>query len=296
MSLYVPFVESAIVFIENGQMSHFQSWILFAVYFVLLSSMLVKLFVDPNSMGPFWFSFRVNIVILHHFYFYLAAVSVVVVLLTQMAQTPYVAVVPFGLMCVYTLFFRPFKQFHNNLHSAFNYCAISVFVFFNFFVLKTQRREINYEKVFVFLFVCFAVLFVSAFASVLSMVSHYRRVYVTLPKLKELERERKRKENEVLSRLAQANVLEAAKKSQEKNFFLRNIVCQKDRIVDYSDRLLLQKKESECDNQIPIQKIDSIEKYEKMRMHIKEVRKEVMLKYKDYSQKQKLREKGGLLK
>lgn len=66
--------------------------------------------------------------------------------------------------------------------------------------------------------------------------------------------------------------------------------------MDYSDRLLLQKKESECDNQIPIEKIDSIEKYEQMRMHIKEVRKEVMLKYKDYSQKQKLKEKGALLK
>ena len=47
IALYVPFVESAIVFIENGQMSHFQSWIIFAVYVLMLVVMIAKFFNDP---------------------------------------------------------------------------------------------------------------------------------------------------------------------------------------------------------------------------------------------------------
>ena len=164
-----------------------------------------------------------------------------IVLLSQLVHTSYISVIPFGFMCVYTLLFRPYKRLEDNLFSVLNYSAMIMFVFFNFFALKTENREINSNKVFLFLFVCLIVLFFICVCSVVMFVLEWRRIFIKVPQIEKVLEKRRKKEKEVLHNLVKANIVDAMEKTKTKNDFFKTVITSKESILDYSNRMLIEK-------------------------------------------------------
>lgn len=131
----IYFAFSSALFFKYGTISHIPSLLIFISTLIILIGVISKFYHEPCPFDYFRFSFKSTAIAMNHWHFY-TIVIIIISILEVLVPTKY-SWAP-GIPCIslflFTLIYRPYLKFIENLRSAFNLLMMSIFVGFRFFI------------------------------------------------------------------------------------------------------------------------------------------------------------------
>ena len=174
MAFFVYFVACTSIFFQMGSLTHIPSILIIILYVVIFLFTWIHFIRDPCSFGYFRFSFIHRELAMKHYFVYLFVLTSSVLLLSLLPQYSFAALPPLLLMLIYTLAYRPYQYFKQNLRSAFNLLTMCSFVGFKIFAEMSNKKQLSSTTTTVFLLVNVGVLLpVVLVLSLISSIYYY---------------------------------------------------------------------------------------------------------------------------
>lgn len=96
---------------------------------------------DAHSFGNFRYSFRPKFFPLIHYYFYTIMLITVCLLLAFLPQIPWSPIVAPGLLLLFTVLTRPYKQLRENMRACICLCVILIILSLRIVLVKSSDRQ-----------------------------------------------------------------------------------------------------------------------------------------------------------
>ena len=97
-----------------------------------------------------------------------------VALLTILSNLVWVPLIPCAIMCVYTLAYRPYKNFGDNIRSSFNLIVMSAFLGLRMYVSQCTLHQLKSEFMMILVIIGYILLFVVLLVGLISAIYYYR--------------------------------------------------------------------------------------------------------------------------
>lgn len=154
----IYFTFASALFFKYGTITHILSLLIFIFTTIVMITAILKFHFDPCPFDYFRFSFRSTKLALHHWYFHIV-LNILVSLLVVISSSKFSwspAIVCLALL-IFTLVYRPYNKFSDNLRSGWNLFVMCSFIGFRFFIEQIPPASLNLimpTYIFLFLIVC----------------------------------------------------------------------------------------------------------------------------------------------
>lgn len=154
----IYFTFTSALFFKYGIKTNIPSLVIFSITSIIIVAVLLKFYFDPYQFGYFRFSFRCAYLAINHWNLHII-VSIALPLLMILLPIKYSWMA--GISCVFlllfTIIYRPYIRFAENLRSVFNLLVMCSFIGFRFFTQNLSFTNLNSISTYIFLFVIVAV-------------------------------------------------------------------------------------------------------------------------------------------
>ena len=185
---------------------------------------------DPSAFDFFLFSFKKSKIALKHVFFFYAALLSTVASLTLLPKLPYLSVIPFALLTLYTAIARPFLENRESVRSALCSTAIAVTVGMRT-LLKFSNEPTNSQSTFVYFLSALIAVFCALLFSLLCFVYHCVFIFYIKPKMQRGENLKIMEDLEFLHLRTRMGIVDA-----DANVF-KTMVAPRMSLIDFSNRI-----------------------------------------------------------
>ena len=185
----ICFVCFTTIFIKYGSITDIKSLIVLSVSGLIFISVFVRFYFNPHPCGYFRYSFRKTSLAFSHYYIMIVFLIGATIMVSPILEISFASIIPCMLMFFYTLLYRPYIDFFQNLRSAFNLLVMSVFC--GIFILTQYISPDNYNTMptYIFLLVGLLVLIVVLVISFLSSSYYFYYYKYKVPKERKMLKE-----------------------------------------------------------------------------------------------------------
>lgn len=107
-----------------------------------------------------------------HYYIYSLTIILTIILLTLIPQISFLPIIPFGILLIYTVIKRPFREIRENIRACFNYIVIILLfglrVYIQYFPYGRPNK--NTTNTFIYHFVNIVLILLVAIISLASII------------------------------------------------------------------------------------------------------------------------------
>lgn len=123
-----------VIHIKYGLMANPLNALVLVFLILTISCTFLLFYLQPCYFDYFYVSFRPTMLTLNHYYFYFVALILTSVIMVLQPEHPWAAVVPLGLLFLYTVLMRPYKYTRDNVRVLFNLLIMMAIILFKVYV------------------------------------------------------------------------------------------------------------------------------------------------------------------
>ncbi len=125
--------------IEFGAIGNTMSIIIMVISGICFLAAFIRFYLNPDPCDYFRYSFKLTTLALSHYLIMMLMLVLAVILLAVFFQLNWPPLIPCMIMCLYTLIYRPYQNTSDNIRSALNILAMSVFIGFRMYASQCSQ-------------------------------------------------------------------------------------------------------------------------------------------------------------
>ena len=228
-----PFATALFLFFSDTQIQH-SSNISELVFISLCSAMfvltLVFLYFDPDPFDYFRYSFKREQLALYHFLIFILFEIITAVTVFLFPTKVWVSLIPFSILLLFTLAYRPFKYFKENVHSCV-VIGVTLFVLSFRLLLLFSDGNANSKNTYIYILLVTLSLMCLSISTVAFCV--YKIVYLCyiLPRMKKDEKEK------IVMEISDITVRYKLKHVSHEESIFNELIRKQMSILNFSERM-----------------------------------------------------------